>query len=417
MTVETATTDRALMATHPTVDRLEVLCQKMKPSAATCKTLNGFSDAEHNPLLHNPLLGTGLSRTLTMQSLSASSTSSEESGQYENALSSCVDFNTFGVDLRKATYHDTETPMFGQELRRVMEQYLRQARLRREKARNGTKLNVHASIAGSVGVPYVRLRQERPFLFDVHTHPLHEVLCKALNIGDLSRLHEEYSLVETMRPLNSRDGRRDFHLAYERFVTSFCIPLLHSIAMSKSLLHGPDTGSFIAYRYQAFPRIRIRRPGEVSSGPSCGTARGHSMGYLHFHVPLTPSIGTNALYAETHPGKEDWHALSAKSVGLGYIFDGARCLHFDMENTTDQTAVSLEFVVALYGENSQSHYVDGEALCSPTFLEDKFSNGDAGFYDEAIIDMSGGCPSWQIVAKKNGSQLWDPDCRLGFPFE
>jgi hypothetical protein len=109
----------------------------------------------------------------------------------------------------------------------------------------------------------------------------------------------------------------------------------------------------ISYRYQSFPSIQINRPGDPCSAhvPLCDTIRGHSIGYLQFHVPLTPSFGTNALYTESHPGKEDWHPLLAKSVGIGFLWDGARCLHYTMENTTNKTCVSLNFRIAIYRED------------------------------------------------------------------
>jgi hypothetical protein len=133
-------------------------------------------------------------------------------------------------------------------------------------------------------------------------------------------------------------------------------------------------------------------------------------------VPLTASFGTNALYAESHPGKEDWHPLIAKSVGLGFIFDGARCLNFNMENTTDSTSVALDFVVSIYGDGGRQDYVDGDSLCNRTILEDRFSVEGPGFYDEAVIHIGLGGPQWQTVAKKYGKYLLDPDHRVGFPF-
>lgn len=363
------------------------------------------------------LVVSGMTRTQTLHSFSGSSSSSVESAHLvqDNFSRLQENFPTFGMDLRRETEGSPDVPNFNSLLRRAMESHLRKARLSRERARNRTSLEVHAAIAGSVGVPYVRLRQERPFLYDVHTHPMHEVLADTLGVQDLSKLHEEGDLQEVMAPLLSRTGRRPFQQAYDSFVTSFCIPLLHSMAMSQNLFHG--SGSRITYRYQAFPKIRIMRPGDASEGPHCGTSDGHSIGYLHVHVPLTATMGTNALYTESHPGKENWHPLTTKSVGLGFLFDGARCLHFNMENTTNETSVALEFVVAIYDDRMEDDYVDGESLCTRSILGDHFSNSGQGFYDEAVISLSHRSPSWQIAAKKHGAHcLLDPDSRVGFPF-
>lgn len=358
----------------------------------------------------------GMVRTQTLHSLSGSSSSSMESGtRLQESFSKLHEnFPTFGMDLRRETDGSPHAPEFETRLRRTMEPHLRKARALREKARSRTSLEVHAAIASSVGVPYVRLRQERPFLYDIDTHPMHEVLANTLGVRDLSKLHEMGDLRNLMAPLLSRTGRKAFHEAYDTFVTSFCIPLLHSLAMAQNLFHG--SASRISYRYQAFPRIRVLRPGDASEGPQCGTANGFSVGCLHFHVPLTAAMGTNALFTESHPGKENWHPLITKSVGLGYLFDGARCIHFNMENTTNETSVALEFVVAIYDDSNMNGYVDGESLCNRAILEDHFSLSGPGFYDEAVIDLCLGSPSWRIVAKKHGDHLMEPDNRVLFPF-
>ena len=373
-----------------------------------------------DPIPHQkPLVVSGMARSQTLHSLSASSTSSADSILLHESAASQLDvnFSSFGMDLRRETHSSPDVPFFDKGTRRVMEPHLRKARLLREKARSRNhNLIVHHSIASSVGVPYVRLRSETPFLFDIHTHPIHEVLTETLAIQDLSRIHEEGDLHQLMEPLRTKEGRRLFQEAYDNFVTSFCIPLLHSMGMAKNIFHAATDSSSISYRYQAFPGIRVVRPGETSEGPKCDTANGHSVGFLHFHVPLTASFGTNALYTECHPGREDWHPLIAKSVGLGFLFDGARCLHFNMENTTDSSCVALDFVVAIYGDSHAQDYVDGDSLCNRTILEDQFSVAGPGYYDEAVIDVGLGSPQWQIVAKKYGNHLLDPDHRVGFPF-
>jgi hypothetical protein len=147
-------------------------------------------------------------------------------------------------------------------------------------------------------------------------------------------------------------------------------------------------------------------------------AYGHSIGNLNFHIPLTPAFGTNALFTESHPGREDWHPLSTKSVGLGYLFDGARCLHFTLENTTEATRVSLDFRIAMYREDLSHSGVDG-GLCGKIMLEDRFSTTGPGYYDEASIDIgvTNSFFSGSMVAQKYSHHLFDPDCRVGIPFK
>ena len=418
----------------------------------------------------------GMSRSKTLQSFNASSytTSSNDSSidnesqrqqhQYEHQSSSwssnsslplhrrgspsslssssecsTPDFTTFGMDIRRYTNESPEALIVDTGMRHVLEPHMRKARIMREQARqeqpHSPSLAFHnntgnpTAIASSVGVPYVKLRQERPFLYDTYTYPLHEILSETLGVQELSKLHETNVDLDTlMNPLRIRKGRKRFQESYDNFVTSFCIPLLHSLAMTKNLFHSVNQTSRntrISYRYQAFPSLRIVRPGDASIGPLCDTVLGHSIGCLRFHVPLTPSFGTNALYTETYPGKEDWHPLSTKSVGLGFLFDGARCISFNVENTTNSTLVALDFVVAIYTDDdpySESPMMDAEGLCTRMALEDQYTMSGPGFYDEAVIDLRlGSSPLWQMVAKKHRfidrqHKLLDPDARVGFPF-
>lgn len=320
----------------------------------------------------------------------------------------------FHSDMRCHMGNIPESPSFDKNLRAVMEPHLRKARLGRMEARKEEHRD--KIIATSAGVPYVSLRAERPFLFNTDCYPLHEILAQTLGVEDLSNLHEHsiQDKRELLSPLLDSTSRRCFHESYDKFVTMFCIPLLHSFAMKEGLLQNtsPTASTKIVYRYQAFPCIRVVRPGEASVDPHCDVADGHSIGNLNFHIPLTPSYGTNSLYTESHVGREDWHPLTAKSVGLGYLFDGARCVHFGMENTTPVTRVSIDFRVAIYRQDF-SH-----GLCSRDMLQDDFSS-KLGYYDEAVVETGRGRVSYmqQFVAKKKDpSHLLEPDSRVGFPF-
>jgi hypothetical protein len=382
----------------------------------------GYSLQKQNSTVAPSLQELSKGSSKSLYSLTASSTSSDSASLFTPLIQErSVDrFTTFGIDLRRQTCGSPEVPSFNKGVRECMEPHLRRACQQREKVRNRTSLEVHASIASSIGVPYSRLRSERPFLFDMHTHPMHDILAETLGVKDLTKLHEHHDLQQRMQPLSTSGGRRRFQESYDSFVTSFCIPLLHSLAMAKNIFHSrsaESSSSRINYRYQAFPSIRVVRPEDASEGPQCDTSNGHSIGCLRFHIPLTPSFGTNALYTESHPGREDWHPLVAKSRGLGFLFDGARCLHFNMENTTSVTCVSLEFTIAMYRDSDATCFqVDGDGLCSKELLEDSFSQTAPGFYDEAVIDDRLGNPTWQIVNKKYGNNLLDPDYRVGFPF-
>jgi hypothetical protein len=304
--------------------------------------------------------------------------------------------------------------------RKVMEPHLRRARLLREQSRGpNSHGNISASIASSMGVPYTPLRRECPFLFDVSTYPLHAVLAQTLGTNDLSQIHLESRNGDVLLPLLDKRNRKSFHSVYDTFVTSFCIPLIHSMAISKGVIQ-QSTSDRVHYRYQAFPNIHIARPGEtVFTDPTCDSILGYSVGCLTFYIPLTPCGGSsnNCLLVESHPGREDWHALGTKSIGLGYLFDGSRCLHFDVANSSASTRVALMFRVLIYrddGNLNPTNSTSATGLCPRNLLADAFSQKEenSAFYDEAYIDLR----SAHAVVKKQGSRLLDPSPHLGYPF-
>lgn len=323
----------------------------------------------------------------------------------------------FGHDVRHHIGDNPEAPVFDKELRGIMEPYIAEARREREKFRNPTAASFDPSIASAAGVPYTALREERRFLFDLHSHPLPGILAETLGVEDLCQLHNHPSKdkKELLAPLLTREGRRQFHECYDHFVTSFCIPLLHSLAMTNHEFHSKSNtaASDVKYRYQAFPCLHVIRPGELSIDPHCDTAYGHSIGNLNFHIPLTPVFGTNALYTESHPGREDWHGLTTKSPGIGFLFDGGRCLHFTLENTTNITRVSIDFRIAIYRDS-----VDNGGLCSHELLADRFSSSGPGYYNETSIadGVSTSSLPGNRLANNRRTTLLDPDARVGFPF-
>lgn len=324
----------------------------------------------------------------TSSSTTASSCLTERSASSYLVLSARPDVDSaeFSSVLRDALQNTSSVDHH--KLRRILEPYLRQARLRREDvmpSSNGFRDSIH--------LPYPCLRHERRFLFDEHTFPLHQMLSEALNVPSLADI-DSIKDKDLLLPLESRAQRRQFHTLYDAFVTSFCIPLLHANAISKQVVNTSDR---ITYRYQAFPDIRISRPGKDVSGQIlCDLVRGYSPACLTFYVPLTPCDATNCLYTESHPGREDWHPLNTKSVGLGYLFDGSRCLQFCLPNTSSRCSVALVFRVAL-------------------LLDDEYPDAftkTGQYYDTAVVDARHN----DVVVKENPRRLLDPDYRHGYPF-
>ncbi|KAL3804691.1 hypothetical protein HJC23_008506 [Cyclotella cryptica] len=354
------------------------------------------------------------------------------------------------LGISKEQFHDRNFSIDFNAIRRAMEPFLASARLQRDEARkcvldtldavNQVAVSRRGSfgdgslhIGSNYGVPYPDLRTETPFLYDVDSYPLDRLLADTLGVEDLSQIHIAHPRTEDkarlMAPLQNRGQRRAFHRCFDSFVTSHVIPLLHSQALSKEIFytnrHQLRKGKpqRIVYRYQAFPTINIVRPGECSIGPHCDLTQGHSIGNISFHIPLTATFGTNAVYVESRPGREDWHPLSTKSPGLGFQFDGARCLHFNLRNETDITRVSLNFSIAITraSDFGEVEYDPDDQLCCPELLKDEFTVGKEGYYDEVVVSVGDIPRSFlpgPVAIKKpcSRNRLYDPDERLGFPF-
>jgi hypothetical protein len=372
----------------------------------------------------------------------------------------------FGRDIKKWTDGKPDEPVFNKGLRDFIETHISKARRTREQKQlavlkqiGADSQNIPISAVSNSYVPYPALRHEQRFLYDVDTYPLHEHLAEIFGVKDLSLIHEHpiQDKKELMKPLLDTKKRLAFHKCYDNFVTSFCIPFLHAQAIGENYLNDSwkDNGQQrISYRYQAFPCIRVNRPGEFSIGPHCDMSYGHSMGNINFHIPLTPTYGTNALYTESHPGREDWHPLKTKAIGLGYSFDGARCLHFTLENSTIHTRVSLDFRIAIHrvikmelpasvtprnakmmmdysvfmkealgGDDDDDRFYDvHDILCNKEMLKDNYSSFP-GYYEDALVEFGATTSSSSavigpgpVVCKRISSKLMQPDKRVGFPF-
>jgi hypothetical protein len=311
-------------------------------------------------------------------------------------------------------------------LRKAIEPHLRKARLARElcsrpevvvdhqSTASTTTCTMSSMIGSTVGFPYPSLRAERRFLYCQHSFPLHDVLSSVLGLDDLTKAHlvDETDL---LLPMLHREQRVRFQAVYDSFVLSVCLPLLHSLAMSNHIFqyHHRENNERVTYRYQAFPTIQVSRPEDFSVDrhgsapqlpchevPTCDTILSYSPGCLTFHVPLTPCGPANSMYTETRPGREDWHPLDTKAIGLGYLFDGARCLSFYLPNTSNQCSVALTFRVQ---------------ICQDEMQHDMYSSTGPGYYEEAIVNLQPGSDA--AISKKSGQgRFLAPDHRNGYPF-
>ena len=116
-------------------------------------------------------------------------------------------------------------------------------------------------------------------------------------------------------------------------------------------------------------------------------------------MPLSRAIwGTNSLYVESAPGREDWRPLEL-SHGEIACFDGLHCAHFTAENTTAHTRVSLDFRLVPGG-----CYEEDVELQPRDFL--------VGGYHSECRRAADGTGAGGFEVTRRGEPYW----RHGFPF-
>lgn len=192
-----------------------------------------------------------------------------------------------------------------------------------------------------------------------------------------------------LQPMTDAGRRAIFQGGFDAFVLGHILPDMAS--------HLPNECEEDVLYYQAFPCIRVVRPGEFSIGVHADVNYGFSPANVNYYVGLTGVYGTNSIAVESRPGREDFKVASLE-YGDIYRFHGAMCAHLTMENTTATTRVSLDFRVI-----AGSLWDGGDMEHSDHYSKTK------GYYVRAERREKGG--GWTRV-----EPLPVPDARNGFPF-
>ena len=218
-------------------------------------------------------------------------------------------------------------------------------------------------------------------------HRLHERFHS--DSGARRARHEKAAL---LAPLTDAAARAPLVAAYERLVVEVLAPRV-AAAMG---------GGCVRVVFQAFPCVRVHRPGEFSIGPHCDAQYQAPEGNLNFYVPLSRAIwGTNSLFVESAPGREDWRPLMLRHGEIA-TFDGLRCAHFTAENTTAHTRVSLDFRLVPGG-----CYEEDVAMQPRDFLVGAYYSECRRSAGDGDGDAVGG-----FEVTRRGEPYW----RHGFPF-
>lgn len=292
------------------------------------------------------------------------------------------------------------------EVKKQLEPHLQVCRDQRhlaltfQRADNSVTLDKALSVLGSVV-------KENTLHYDIRRWPLRNLFSEALwgsNYEEdgivLEQIHrlgypgkgkrrdreEKRRLVEPLTRPHRRAIFQESAGGFDSFVLEYILPSLAKELPEESVIY-----------YQAFPCVRIVRPGEFSIGVHADCAYGFSPAAINFYIALTDVFGSASIAIESEPGKEDFRVADLKwRTGDVHRFHGSVCAHMTMENTTPETRVSLDFRVIA---------------------------GSLWEGNESCADHYSKTPGYFVCARKNDSNGWirmdplpDPDARNGFPF-
>ena len=148
--------------------------------------------------------------------------------------------------------------------------------------------------------------------------------------GDLDQIHRWFPETGKRRPrMRCQLVHTDFLQTYHGFVRE----IVRANLQEEVVL------------FERCPNLRIHLAGEKSlTAPHRDKDHHHSEAELNFWIPLTRCSGSASLWAESSPGKGDFHAFDV-DPGVAVRFYGNQCLHFTKSNDTDLTRVSFDFRV------------------------------------------------------------------------
>ena len=96
--------------------------------------------------------------------------------------------------------------------------------------------------------------------------------------------------------------------------------------------------------YQSFPSVRFQFHNNTTVPPHYDSDEigCHPLGENNFLVPITAMYGTNRLFVESEPGKEDFEGVTME-YGELFMFNGNRCTHYNQKNIEPTIRISLDF--------------------------------------------------------------------------
>lgn len=162
-------------------------------------------------------------------------------------------------------------------------------------------------------------------------------------IEDLSLLHTLYNKEYDVADLG-KDTHTIYHkIFYDKFKSGWPeIEELYQHFIKTIVSSITDETEFM---YQKFPSFRVQLPQNKaverwhfdSDQDHC-----HPLGELNYILPITPMFQTNAVWAESKVGLEDYHPMEGDYGNLIH-FNGNVLKHGNKVNETGKTRISFDF--------------------------------------------------------------------------
>jgi len=180
--------------------------------------------------------------------------------------------------------------------------------------------------------------------YDVEKYPFRKYLEDIFECNDLKNIHlyrkdlfPNYKLVfenESKTEYHTtfydiiNNNAPKFHKTYDNFIINEIKPIIEE--------------DFIV-QYQ--PSFRVHLPNNQCIHKwhyDSDSDHHHPDGEINFHLAITDTFNTNALWVESEPAKKDYKPMELKSNE--YVqFNGNKCTHGNKINTTGFTRISFDF--------------------------------------------------------------------------
>ncbi len=211
-----------------------------------------------------------------------------------------------------------------------------------------------------------RLHTQHKLTYDLDTFPLHTALAQLLHLPNLDELHDELDNFDTspeaharivaaketlLAPLADAEAAAPLNALYEELTRTIVVPHI------MEQLEATDQRHRCVERvlFAATPTIREQHPSALPTiRPHCDAQYSVPEGALNLWLPLTRANAASAsLWVESEAGSGDFAPLCAE---LGEIvrFDGRRCVHYTVPNSSGRTRISFDFRVVFEGVGGAS---------------------------------------------------------------